>query len=101
MIGPNNPNRLLFVTALAALSSARVQAYSTDVAPVPGRVRSFLLQCSNLVRPPGNGLRLLTLTRLIDVFSVHASVDEAAGDAGRSRRAAATVSGLPTILAVT
>jgi anti-sigma B factor antagonist len=51
--------------------------------------------------PQRQVLRLLTLTRLIDVFSVHASVDEAAGDAGRSRRAAATVSGLPTILAVT
>jgi anti-sigma B factor antagonist len=45
-----------------------------------------------LAAPQGQVLRLLSLTRLIDVFSVHASVDEAAGDSGRSRRAAATVS---------
>jgi anti-sigma B factor antagonist len=44
-----------------------------------------------LAAPQGQVLRLLSLTRLIDVFSVHASVDEAAGDPGRSLRAAATV----------
>jgi anti-sigma B factor antagonist len=54
-----------------------------------------------LAAPQQQVLRLLTLTRLIDVFSVHASVDEAASDAGRSRRAAATVGGRPTILAAT
>jgi anti-anti-sigma factor len=54
-----------------------------------------------LAAPQQQVLRVLTLTRLIDVFSVHASVDEAASDAGRSRRAAATVSGPPAILAVT
>jgi len=54
-----------------------------------------------LAAPRGQVLRLLSLTRLIDVFSVHASVDEAARDPGRSRRAAATVSGPPAILAVT
>jgi len=54
-----------------------------------------------LAAPQGQVLRLLSLTRLIDVFSVHASVDEAARDPGRSRRAAATASGPPAILAVT
>jgi anti-sigma B factor antagonist len=54
-----------------------------------------------LAAPQQQVLRLLTLTRLIDVFSVHASVDEAASDAGRSRRAAETVSAPPAILAVT
>jgi anti-anti-sigma factor len=54
-----------------------------------------------LAAPQGQVLRLLSLTRLIDAFSVHASVDEAARDAGRSRRAAATLSGPPAILAVT
>ena len=54
-----------------------------------------------LAAPHGQVLRLLSLTRLIDGFSVHASVDEAARDAGQSRRAAATVSGPPAILAVT
>jgi anti-sigma B factor antagonist len=54
-----------------------------------------------LAAPQQQVLRVLTLTRLIDVFSVHASVDEAASDAGRSRRAAANVSGPPSILAAT
>ncbi|HUK70277.1 MAG TPA: STAS domain-containing protein [Streptosporangiaceae bacterium] len=40
-----------------------------------------------LAAPQQQVLRLLTLTCLIDVFSVHASVDEAAGD--RSQRMAA------------
>jgi anti-sigma B factor antagonist len=54
-----------------------------------------------LAAPQRQVLRLLTLTRLVDVFSVHASVDEAATDAGRPQRAGATVSGPPTILATT
>jgi len=54
-----------------------------------------------LASPQQQVLRLLTLTRLIDVFSVYASVDEAARGAGRSRRTAATASGSPAILAVT
>ena len=54
-----------------------------------------------LAAPQRQVLRLLTLTRLIDVFSVHASVDEAASDAGQLRRAAVTVSGPPAILAGT
>jgi anti-sigma B factor antagonist len=36
-------------------------------------------------------LRVLTLTRLIDVFPVHASVAEAVGSAGRSPRVAMPV----------
>jgi len=44
-----------------------------------------------LAAPQGQVLRLLSLTRLIDIFSVHASVDEAARDARRSRRAGVTV----------
>ena len=54
-----------------------------------------------LAAPQRQVLRLLTLTRLVDVFSVHASVDEAASDAGRSRRPAATASGPPAIAAAT
>ena len=46
-------------------------------------------------------LRVLALTRLIDVFPVHASVDEAAGSAGRSGPAAAPVAGSPVRVAVT
>ncbi len=46
-------------------------------------------------------LRVLTLTRLIDVFSVHAGVDEAAGSAGRSRPVPAPVAGRPVPLTVT
>ena len=48
-----------------------------------------------LAAPQQQVLRLLTLTRLIDVFSVHASVDEATGSADRSRRMAAPVAGRP------
>jgi anti-sigma B factor antagonist len=75
-------------SGLAALVRVREQAR---------RVGGDLL----LAAPQRQVLRLLTLTRLIDVFSVHASVDEAASDAGRGRRAAATVSGPPAILADT
>jgi len=53
-----------------------------------------------LAAPQQQVLRLLTLTRLTDVFSIHASVDEAASDADRLRRAAVTGSGSPAMLAV-
>ena len=39
-----------------------------------------------LAAPQPQVLRVLTLTRLIDVFPVHASVAEAAGSAGHSPR---------------
>jgi anti-sigma B factor antagonist len=51
-----------------------------------------------LAAPQEQVLRVLTLTRLIEVFPVHASVDEAAG---RSQRPAAPVAGSPVLLAVT
>ena len=54
-----------------------------------------------LAAPQEQVLRVLTLTRLIEVFPVHPSVDEAAGRAGRSQRSAAPVAGSPVILAVT
>jgi anti-sigma B factor antagonist len=54
-----------------------------------------------LAAPQRQVLRVLTLTRLIEVFPVHASVDEAADRAGRSQRSAAPVDGSPVILAVT
>jgi anti-sigma B factor antagonist len=41
-----------------------------------------------LAAPQRQVLRVLTVTRLIGVFPVHASVDEAVRSAGRSRRAA-------------
>ena len=46
-------------------------------------------------------LRVLTLTRLIEAFPVHASVDEAVGSAGRSWPAAAPVAGNPVRVAMT
>ena len=46
-------------------------------------------------------LRVLTLTRLIEVFPVHASVDEAVGSVGRSWSAAAPVAGNPVRVAMT
>jgi anti-sigma B factor antagonist len=54
-----------------------------------------------LAAPQHQVLRVLTLTRLIDVFPVHTSVDEAARSARRSRRAAAPVAAHPARLAVT
>jgi anti-sigma B factor antagonist len=54
-----------------------------------------------LAAPQRQVLRLIALTRLIDVFSVHASVNQAASHAGRPRRAAATACALPAILAAT
>ena len=45
-------------------------------------------------------LRLLMLTGLIGVFSVHASTGQAAAAAGDSHRAAAPVAGRPAVLAV-
>jgi anti-sigma B factor antagonist len=44
-----------------------------------------------LAAPQQQVLRVLTLTRLIDVFTVHASVAEAAGSAGNSPRVVAPV----------
>jgi hypothetical protein len=43
---------------------------------------------------------VLTLARLIDVFPVHVGVGEAAGGAGRSRRAASLPAGSLLFLAV-
>jgi anti-sigma B factor antagonist len=44
-----------------------------------------------LAAPQQQVLRVLTLTRLIDVFPVHASVAEAVGSAGHSPRVAVPV----------
>jgi hypothetical protein len=46
-------------------------------------------------------LRVLARTRLIAVFSVHASVDEAADVARRSGRVARPAAARPVVLAVT
>lgn len=54
-----------------------------------------------LAAPQRQVLRVLALTRLIDVFPVHASVDEAARTAGLSRRAVAPVAGHSARVAVT
>ena len=52
-----------------------------------------------LAAPQHQVLRVLTLTRLIDVFPVYASVDEAARTAGLTRQAAAPVDGSPARVA--
>jgi anti-sigma B factor antagonist len=54
-----------------------------------------------LAAPQQQVLRVLTLTRLLEVFHVHASVDEAVGSAGHSQPSAAPVAGSPVILGVT
>ena len=54
-----------------------------------------------LAAPRQQVLRVLTLTRLIDVFPVHASVDEAASSAGPRRQGATPLAGRPVRVAVT
>ena len=54
-----------------------------------------------LAAPQQQVRRVLALTRLIDVFPVHAGVGEAADSAGRPRRAAGLPPGSPIFLAVT
>ena len=54
-----------------------------------------------LAAPQHQVLRVLTFTRLIDVFPVYASVDEAARTAGLTRQAATPVDGSPARVAVT
>jgi anti-sigma B factor antagonist len=54
-----------------------------------------------LAAPRQQVLRVLTLARLIEVFPVHASVDEAAGRAGRTQRSAAPAAASPVLLALT
>ncbi|HUD39108.1 MAG TPA: STAS domain-containing protein [Streptosporangiaceae bacterium] len=54
-----------------------------------------------LAAPQQQVLRLLTLTRLMDVFSVHACVDDAAGSPGRTRPADRTAPPGRVCLAVT
>lgn len=54
-----------------------------------------------LAAPQQQVLRVLTLTRLIDVFPVHACVEEAAHSAGRSRPAAGPAAMTPGILTAT
>ncbi len=54
-----------------------------------------------LAAPQQQVLRVLTLTRLIEVFPVHTSVHDAAGGAGRSQRPALPAAGSPVLLAAT
>ena len=54
-----------------------------------------------LAAPRHQVLRVLAVTRLIEVFSVHACVEEAAGSAGRSGLAAAPVAWRSVVLAAT
>jgi anti-sigma B factor antagonist len=54
-----------------------------------------------LAAPQQQVLRVLILTRLIEVFPVHASVAEAAGQARHAPRPAAPAAGSPVILAAT
>ncbi len=52
-----------------------------------------------LAAPRQPVLRVIAVTRLVDDFSVHASVEEAAGSAGRSRRAAAPAASRSALVA--
>jgi anti-sigma B factor antagonist len=80
--------KFLDSSGLAALARARQQARLAG---------SDLL----LAAPQKQVLRILAITRLIDVFAVHAGVDEAVGIAGRIPAAIAPAVGNPVILART
>jgi anti-sigma B factor antagonist len=54
-----------------------------------------------LAAPQQAVLRVLSLTRLIEVFSVHACVEEAVASAGHSGLAPAPVAECPVVLAAT
>jgi anti-anti-sigma factor len=54
-----------------------------------------------LAAPQQQVLRVLTLTRLAEIFHVHASVDEAAASARHSELPAAPAAGSPVTLGVT
>jgi anti-sigma B factor antagonist len=54
-----------------------------------------------LAAPQRQVLRVLAVTRLADVFSVHACVEDAAGRPGRSAAAATPASASPVLVAVT
>jgi anti-sigma B factor antagonist len=54
-----------------------------------------------LAAPQQQVLRMLAITRLIDVFTVHACIDEAAGIAGPIAVAIAPAAVNPTLLAMT
>jgi anti-sigma B factor antagonist len=75
-------------SGLAALVNARQHAR---------RAGSDLLMAA----PQQQVLRMLAITRLIDVFAVHACADEAAGIAGRIPPAIAPEAENPALLAVT
>jgi anti-sigma B factor antagonist len=72
-------------SGLAALAHARTQAR---------RAGGDLL----LASPRQQVLRVLTVTRLIDVISVHASVSEAIDSAGRSRQIVTPAAARTTVL---
>jgi anti-sigma B factor antagonist len=54
-----------------------------------------------LAAPQQQVLRVLAVTRLIEVFSVHACVEDAAGSAGHSGLAPAPAAGRPVVLTAT
>ena len=53
-----------------------------------------------LAAPQQQVLRMLAITRLLDVFAVHARVDEAAGSAGHTRAAIAPAAGNAAFTAI-
>lgn len=54
-----------------------------------------------LAAPQQQVLRVLALTRLIDIFSVHACVEDAVGSGGRSWMVVGPVAASPVLLGVT
>lgn len=80
--------------------AGRPVSYGHGSAPSPGRPAGHHGGDLLLAAAREQVLRLLILTGLIGVFSVHASTEQAAAAAGGSHRAAAPVPGRSVVLAV-
>ena len=79
------PGVIVDLAGLEFIDCSGVAALGRAAGPPAGR--GDLL----LAAPQRRVLRVLAVTRLAGEFSVHASVEEAAGSAGRSRREAVPV----------
>jgi anti-sigma B factor antagonist len=96
VVAARNPEVIVDLAALEFIDSGGVAALAR------GRKQARHAGGNLLLAAPQQQVRrVLALTRLIDVFPVHAGVGEAAGSAGRPRRAAALPPGSPIFLAVT
>jgi anti-sigma B factor antagonist len=93
---PASPEIIVDLAGLEFIDSSGIAALARGRKLARRAGRDVLLAV-----PQHQALRVLALTRLIDVFPVYASVDEAARTAGLPRRASAPADGSPARIAVT